>query len=338
MSIHGVSRPGALTNRTLQYASATGTDLLGATAATITPLPVSTLGPGSRLLLQQTSSGATGAFPTPDVTDTTPIAMSTTGGKLALVEEPRRSRVQLSIHAVFRECGHRMIDFVGYGTANYFEGTAAALAPLSSGAIIRGSSNCADSNANSADFARGAPLPRNRASTAAPCAASNLASGVCGNGVREGAEECDDGNSYSSDNCTNTCTLPCAIGCPFGCSGSTCNAITAIGAGGQQTCAIRGSDKAVFCWGNNAEIQQIPGITNATQVESSVSHACALLSNSTVWCWGTDTFGELGNGTAGSAGPTTPVQVSSLTDALQLSLGESHSCAVKATGAVCAGA
>ena len=30
---------------------------------------------------------------------------------------------------------------------------------------------------------------------------------VCGNGVREGAEECDDGNTTSGDGCSSTCTL-----------------------------------------------------------------------------------------------------------------------------------
>jgi cysteine-rich repeat protein len=31
---------------------------------------------------------------------------------------------------------------------------------------------------------------------------------ICGDGVREGAEECDDGNTDDADGCTNACTLP----------------------------------------------------------------------------------------------------------------------------------
>ncbi|MEK7606706.1 MAG: Ig-like domain-containing protein [Patescibacteria group bacterium] len=34
------------------------------------------------------------------------------------------------------------------------------------------------------------------------------ASGACGNGVKEGAEQCDDGNQDDTDGCTNGCTLP----------------------------------------------------------------------------------------------------------------------------------
>jgi len=35
----------------------------------------------------------------------------------------------------------------------------------------------------------------------------NLAYGACGNGVVEAGEECDDGNTFNCDVCTNDCTL-----------------------------------------------------------------------------------------------------------------------------------
>jgi|GEM_PF-1271775 len=35
-----------------------------------------------------------------------------------------------------------------------------------------------------------------------------IANPVCGNSIREGAEQCDDGNTNTNDGCSNTCRLP----------------------------------------------------------------------------------------------------------------------------------
>lgn len=70
----------------VQYASATGTGNFGATATQLTELPNVSLAPGQYLLVQEASTAAVGsALPTPDVVDATPIAMSGTAGKVALV-------------------------------------------------------------------------------------------------------------------------------------------------------------------------------------------------------------------------------------------------------------
>src|SRR3989442_8268444 len=74
-----------LTGWSLQYASATGTGNFGNATNLITPLSGS-LSPGQYLLVQEASGGATGApLPSPFLTDPTPINMSATGGKVALV-------------------------------------------------------------------------------------------------------------------------------------------------------------------------------------------------------------------------------------------------------------
>ena len=58
---------------------------------------------------------------------------------------------------------------------------------------------------------------------------------------------------------------------------------------------------------------------------------CALLSNGSVRCWGTNTYGQLGNGTR--IGSTTPVVVQGLNDAVALSASDGyHACAVRADG------
>jgi alpha-tubulin suppressor-like RCC1 family protein len=58
-----------------------------------------------------------------------------------------------------------------------------------------------------------------------------------------------------------------------------------------------------------------------------VFHSCALKEDKSVVCWGEGNSGRLGNG--GGYDINTPVTVSSLTDAIAISLGGSHSCALK---------
>jgi alpha-tubulin suppressor-like RCC1 family protein len=54
-----------------------------------------------------------------------------------------------------------------------------------------------------------------------------------------------------------------------------------------------------------------------------------------VVCWGSDEFGQLGDGTVGSpAASASPVAVVGLTDAISVAAGARHTCAVRATGAV----
>ena len=69
----------------IQYASASGTGAFGASATQITPLSGS-IAPGQYLLIQEAAgSNVIADLPTPDITDATPIAMSGTGAKVALV-------------------------------------------------------------------------------------------------------------------------------------------------------------------------------------------------------------------------------------------------------------
>jgi alpha-tubulin suppressor-like RCC1 family protein len=59
-------------------------------------------------------------------------------------------------------------------------------------------------------------------------------------------------------------------------------------------------------------------------------HACALLADGTVECWGTAREGELGNGS--NTYSLTPVPVSGLTGVTSLGAGELHTCAILAGG------
>ncbi|MFI5301118.1 MAG: RCC1 domain-containing protein [Polyangiales bacterium] len=60
--------------------------------------------------------------------------------------------------------------------------------------------------------------------------------------------------------------------------------------------------------------------------------ACALLSDQTVWCWGENAFGQLGDGT--TIAREFPTQVIGLHDVREVSAGHGHTCAVKHGGAV----
>jgi alpha-tubulin suppressor-like RCC1 family protein len=61
-------------------------------------------------------------------------------------------------------------------------------------------------------------------------------------------------------------------------------------------------------------------------------HNCALLATGTVYCWGANSYGQLGNGTTRHS--RIPVQVSGITNAIGITARDATSCAVLATGEV----
>jgi predicted extracellular nuclease len=167
----------SLSGWSLQYASATGTGNFGASSTQITDLSGS-LAPGQYLLVQEAQgAGGTTPLPTPDVTDTTPINMSGTGGKVALVN----TTTSLGCNGGSTPCSTaqlaQIIDLVGWGSANFFEGT---VGPTTSNttAALRNGNGCTETDDNGADFTAGTPTPRNSSSPLAPCAAPTNPTGV----------------------------------------------------------------------------------------------------------------------------------------------------------------
>lgn len=157
--------PVALNGLSVQYASATGTGNLGATESQLTELPNISLAPGQYFLIQEASGGSNGvALPSPDLVDATPINMSATGGKVALIS----GTASLGCNGGSAPCDAtataRIIDLVGFGNANFFEGTAAP-APSNTTAILRASGGATDTDNNAADFVTGTPTPRNSGGT-----------------------------------------------------------------------------------------------------------------------------------------------------------------------------
>ncbi len=145
-----------LSNWSVQYGSATGTTWLPAF-----PLPNFTLQPGQYFLLQFASNGANGsALPTPDFV--VPVLqpegfipnLSSTNGKLALVNSSTR------LPAAACPADPSIVDVVGYGTANCFEGTATPALTATTAGIRKNGGNTETDN-NNADFVIGTPMPRN---------------------------------------------------------------------------------------------------------------------------------------------------------------------------------
>jgi DNA/RNA endonuclease G (NUC1) len=149
-----------LTGWTVQYASTAGSFSAGNSTALS-----GTIAAGQYMLIQEAAgAGGTTSLPSPDFTGG--IAMSANNGKVALVN----NATPLTCSGTLVGCtSTSLIDFVGYGTANGFEGSAAAPGLLNTTADVRGDNGCKDTNDNASDFTTAAAAPRNGATTAVAC-------------------------------------------------------------------------------------------------------------------------------------------------------------------------
>lgn len=109
----------------------------------------------------------------------------------------------------------------------------------------------------------------------------------------------------------------------------------------KSSCAIAVDDGALWCWGENTHGQLGDGTYLPRQVPAPVAstlsfraialgwwHSCAIaLDDDSLWCWGGNGDGQLGNGT--NQGATAPVQVGDGGDWLQVSAVGWHTCAIR---------
>jgi alpha-tubulin suppressor-like RCC1 family protein len=112
--------------------------------------------------------------------------------------------------------------------------------------------------------------------------------------------------------------------------------VTALSSGIKMTCALQ-SDGTVQCWnftfGFTKYTTPTPiAVTGATAISAGDMSACAIVTGGTVKCWGSNTVGELGNGTTTSS--LTPVQPTGLGPASVISVGSSYACAALVNGTV----
>jgi len=123
--------------------------------------------------------------------------------------------------------------------------------------------------------------------------------------------------------------------------------VVAIAAGNYHSLALK-SDGTVWAWGQNNYGQlgdgtmnnerrtpvQVSNLTDVVAIAAGDNHSLALKSDGTVWAWGRNDFGQLGDGT--SSNRSTPVQVSNLTGVVAIAAGYYHSLALKSNGTVLA--
>ncbi len=128
--------------------------------------------------------------------------------------------------------------------------------------------------------------------------------------------------------------------------GALTSGVAAVAAGQYFTCAIK-TNGSLWCWGRNFYGQLGDGTTEDRSVPTAVSglgsgvmaaaggglHACALKTDGSLWCWGENFHGQVGDGT--TVDRLVPTAVSGLdTGVTKLSAGYEFACALKTDGTV----
>ena len=129
--------------------------------------------------------------------------------------------------------------------------------------------------------------------------------------------------------------------CKWAESGHSVPVLTQITSGSSHSCAIL-DDGSIRCWGENSNGQlgdgsRAPSLEpekastplgrKAVEISAGSYHTCSIFDDGSVRCWGSNEFGQLGDGT--TIERTTPVSVDlGGGSALGISSGESHTCAV----------
>ncbi|HRI71913.1 MAG TPA: hypothetical protein PK156_47095 [Polyangium sp.] len=156
--------------------------------------------------------------------------------------------------------------------------------------------NDMEANGDETDVDCGGPTcPADCANDKMCLVAGDCVSGVCNGGMCQ-APACNDGVKNG-----NETDVDCGANCP-GCSlGKPCN----VGLDCTSTVCRSGTCMAVV------------------QIDAGTAHACALLSDGTVFCWGANGAGQLGDGT--TIPRLSPVQVSGLSGVTQIATGANTS-------------
>jgi hypothetical protein len=122
------------------------------------------------------------------------------------------------------------------------------------------------------------------------------------------------------------------------------NEVAEIATGEYHTCA-RKTDGTVWCWGDNAYGELGDGTTvmrsspvrvtalgsSVTEVVAGRAHTCARKADGSLWCWGENQYGQLGDGT--TVNRAAPVSVFGA-DALRIAAGGYGTCAEKSDGSL----
>jgi len=119
----------------------------------------------------------------------------------------------------------------------------------------------------------------------------------------------------------------------------------ASSSGNSHTCAIK-DNASLWCWGGNTKSQI--GQDNTTSfyseptalaegsrwlsIAANGDHSCAIRDDNSLWCWGSNATGQIGNGSTENA--LIPTLIASDTAWDKISLGTDHSCGIKNNGSL----
>ncbi len=105
-------------------------------------------------------------------------------------------------------------------------------------------------------------------------------------------------------------------------------------------CAL-GSDEKVRCWGNNNYGQlgrdpsvllrattplEVPGMTGVKSIAAGINHTCALKMDGSLYCWGNNQDGKIGNGNTNTQ--VTPFQVNLAEKMIDVAASKYNTCAI----------
>jgi alpha-tubulin suppressor-like RCC1 family protein len=149
---------------------------------------------------------------------------------------------------------------------------------------------------------------------------------VCGNGIAEADEMCDQ-QDFKQTTCQNIGytggTLSCSANCTL--VEEACEAICGDG--------VCNSDlPAENTKLETAQSCPVDCIGDWSKVAAGAQHTCAIENDNTLWCWGDNASGQVGRGEFGNA-VVTPEQVGSDPNWKDVTCGEAHTCALTMSGA-----
>jgi len=121
--------------------------------------------------------------------------------------------------------------------------------------------------------------------------------------------------------------------------------------GQSHTCAIL-SDHSMWCWGANGFGQlgdpalstvyseptllpnEVAGDHQWETFDTGEGHTCAIDTDGALWCWGADTYGQLGDNNQDYSVHATPIRVGSDSDWAGVTSLAAHTCAIKSGGTI----
>jgi alpha-tubulin suppressor-like RCC1 family protein len=121
-----------------------------------------------------------------------------------------------------------------------------------------------------------------------------------------------------------------------------------VAVGFEHSCARRSGDKRVWCWGSHFQGQLgngetsfgasppvlAEGLEGVEQIAAAGSTSCALSTGGALFCWGSNSDGQFGNGSSSSKAVPRPVASPGTTGFARLALSGDSACATRGDGAL----